>query len=111
MKFGRILKQLREQKELTQEQLGKIINLSKANISKYELGRLEPNMETLNQIATFFNVSIDYLLGRTDHPETIIKKTGLENIYLAVAKKMQDQQIPPEDIEKALQVVRMFKNK
>ena len=59
------LKELREEKELTQEALGELINLTKANISKYESGKLEPNIDTINFLAGFFDVSIDYLLGRS----------------------------------------------
>jgi transcriptional regulator with XRE-family HTH domain len=66
MKFGERLRQLREEKGLTQEELGKIINQKKANISKYETGRLEPSMGTLITLAKFFNVSTDYLLGVSD---------------------------------------------
>ncbi|WP_039653781.1 helix-turn-helix domain-containing protein [Clostridium tyrobutyricum] len=66
MSFGKRLKQLREEKGITQEELGKIVNLSKANISKYEKNTIEANNDTLTMFADFFNVSIDYLLGRTD---------------------------------------------
>jgi transcriptional regulator with XRE-family HTH domain len=70
MNFGERLKQLRESKGITQEQLGKIVNLSKANISKYEKNIIEANNDTLSMFADFFNVSIDYLLGRTDVKNT-----------------------------------------
>lgn len=66
MDFGDRLKQLREESSLTQQELGEKINLTKANISKYETGRLQPNIDTINFLAKYFNVSTDYLLGRTD---------------------------------------------
>ena len=68
MSFGKRLRNLRENKGLTQEELGKIINQKKSNISKYENERLQPSMETINSFAEYFNVSIDYLFGRTDDP-------------------------------------------
>lgn len=70
--IGNRLRQLREEKDLTQEELGKKLNLTKANISKYESGKLEPNLETINYLAEYFNVTTDYLLGRSDirKPET-----------------------------------------
>lgn len=66
MNFGERLKKLREEKGIIQEDLGKIVNLSKANISKYEKNIIEPNNETLTLLANYFDVSIDYLLGLSD---------------------------------------------
>lgn len=65
MTFGQVLKKLRNENHLTQSQLAAKINLSKANISKYESDSVEPNLETLNAIAELFNVSVDYLLGKS----------------------------------------------
>lgn len=58
-----ILKRLREQKKMTQAELGKILKISPSAIGMYEHGRREPDIPTLKKIASFFNVSIDYLLG------------------------------------------------
>lgn len=66
MSFGARLKELRIQKNLTQEQLAKKINLSKANVSKYESDLVEPNLETLAMISVLFDVSINYLIGVPD---------------------------------------------
>lgn len=66
MSFAERLKELREEKELTQTELGKIFSLSKQTISSYENGGSTPGQETLKKIADFFNVSIDYLLGHTN---------------------------------------------
>ena len=63
--LGKKLKELRDEKGLTQAALGELINLTKANISKYESGKLEPNIDTINYLASFFDVSVDYLFGRT----------------------------------------------
>ncbi|MBO8136763.1 MAG: helix-turn-helix domain-containing protein [Desulfotomaculum sp.] len=67
MSFGKRLKKLREEKGLTQEELGQKLNLKKAVISKYENNRLQPSLETINYLASFFNVTADYLLGLSDH--------------------------------------------
>lgn len=72
MKFGERLRQLREEKGLSQEQLGKILHQRKSNISKYENGKLEPSLNTIKAIADFFNVSLDYLFGRSDEPKNIL---------------------------------------
>lgn len=64
MDFGLRLKELRTQKKLTQSQMAEILDISKSNISKYEAGSIEPNLETLMKISKYFDVSIDYLLGK-----------------------------------------------
>lgn len=66
MNFAMRLRELREENDLTQEAIASILNLTKANISKYELGRLQPNIETLKLLSDYFDVSIDYLIGITN---------------------------------------------
>ncbi|AUM89149.1 transcriptional regulator [Clostridium botulinum] len=63
--FGDRLKELREEKELTQEELGKLLNVSRQTVSGYEAENIEPNINNLVRLADIFNVSLDYLLGRT----------------------------------------------
>ncbi|MGG3210594.1 helix-turn-helix transcriptional regulator [Geobacillus stearothermophilus] len=66
--LGDRLRKLRQEKKLTQEELGKKINVTKVSISGYENGNRTPDTETLQKLADFFNVTTDYLLGRTDDP-------------------------------------------
>lgn len=66
MNFGLILKQLRTEKGLTQNELAKILDVSKSNISKYEAGSVEPNISILMRISEYFEKSVDYLLGKSD---------------------------------------------
>lgn len=66
MNFGAKLKELRNEKNLTQLQMAEILETSKSNISKYEAGSVEPNLDTLLKIGNFFNVSVDYMLGNGD---------------------------------------------
>lgn len=68
MKFGDRLKSLRMMNNLSQTDFGKILNKSANNISQYETGKREPDLETLKIISDYFNVSLDYLLGKTDDP-------------------------------------------
>lgn len=62
------IKELRLAKNITQEELGKVLNVQKAAISKYENGRVDPSIEVLKLASKFFDVSTDYLLGRSDSP-------------------------------------------
>lgn len=66
MKFKTRLRQLRTERKLSQEELGKELHLGTSAISMYERGEREPDFEKLGMIADFFNVSIDYLLGKSD---------------------------------------------
>lgn len=66
MLFNERLRELRQNKGLSQSQLAEALNISKSAISMYELGRREPDLETLEGIADFFNVDINYLLGKED---------------------------------------------
>jgi transcriptional regulator with XRE-family HTH domain len=63
--FDKILKELREEKKLTQNEIAKLLNVSRASISAYENRTNDPSLDVLIRMADFFNVSLDYLLGRT----------------------------------------------
>lgn len=67
--FGQTLRQLRQSNQLTIENLGDLLQVSKQTISRWELGTREPNLDMLIQIANLFFVSADYLLGRTNEPQ------------------------------------------
>lgn len=65
--FAERLLELRTECKLSQAELGKILKVSSSIISYWETDKSEPSAYNLVKIATFFNVSIDYLLGRTDY--------------------------------------------
>ncbi|MCI8396353.1 MAG: helix-turn-helix transcriptional regulator [Clostridia bacterium] len=60
------LKDLREDRDLKQRELCKIINISQTNYSKYELEKINIPLDTLRKLAEFFCTSTDYILGLTD---------------------------------------------
>lgn len=62
------LKELRKKKGISQLRLATDLNTTQNTISRYETGEREPGIEELLKIADYFNVSVDYLLGRTDDP-------------------------------------------
>lgn len=64
--FGEILKKLRLKKKLRQITLAKRLNISQVIVSLWENGLREPSMSSLIAVADYFNVSVDYLLGRED---------------------------------------------
>lgn len=60
------LKELRKEKGISQLKLAMELNTNQNTISRYETGEREPGINELISIADYFNVSVDYLLGRTD---------------------------------------------
>ena len=65
-KFSERLRQLRTAADLSQMEFAKQIKTSKSSINMYERGEREPSFETLERIADYFNVDMDYLLGKSD---------------------------------------------
>lgn len=63
------LKMLRKQKGISQLKLAMDLNMNQNSISRYENGERQADYRTLILFADYFNVSIDYLLERTDNPE------------------------------------------
>lgn len=58
------LKELRESKGLTQKEVAEIIGYSEISYGRYENGKREPDISTLCKLAEYFNVTVDYLIGR-----------------------------------------------
>lgn len=66
--LGSRLRQQRKQRKLTQEDVAQRIGVARTTYAMYEQNSREPDNETLQKLADFFEVSVDYLLGRTDDP-------------------------------------------
>ncbi|EFM10073.1 transcriptional regulator, XRE family [Paenibacillus curdlanolyticus YK9] len=68
MTFGERLKELREQRNMTQQDVAIAVNKSRTDIAGYETKGTSPNIETVRRLADLFKVSIDYMFGRTNDP-------------------------------------------
>lgn len=66
MAFGKILKALREDRDLKQEDIAKYMKVDRSTVGKWESGSSSPDYDKLIKLAEYFNVSVDYILGRTD---------------------------------------------
>ncbi len=66
-KFSENMKKLRLERKITQSELAKAIGVSPSTVGMYETGEREPNFETEEKIADFFNVSLDYLRGKKEN--------------------------------------------
>lgn len=65
--FGIRLKEVREDKKISQTKLALDLNIDQSQISKIELGKIEPNLDLIRKFARYFNVTADFLLGLEDY--------------------------------------------
>lgn len=117
------IKKLRQEKNISQSALASYLGVTQQTVSAYESGDREPDLETLNKIADFFDVSVDYLLGRTDIRNTadriaqILKDdpellefwedlSSRENLKI-MFKQAKD--LPDNDIRTLIILIRRFK--
>ena len=75
--IGKRLRDLREDADLTQKELAKILNVNKHSISSYERNKSEPPDDIKIKIVEYFNISSDYLLGITDEPIPIRESNSI----------------------------------
>lgn len=68
MSIGDKIRHEREKKSLTQDELGRLLNVSDATVNRYEKNQRKPDPDTLGRLADIFEVSTDYILGRTNDP-------------------------------------------
>lgn len=103
MTFSEMSRYLRKEKGLSQVELAKALNVSKACISMIEIGKNEPTAITLIKYADFFECSIDYLLGREDDfgnvhvqgtaPQLTTTERRLLEDFRELSKDLQDMLI------------------
>ena len=69
MTFAERLQLLREKHQLSKQELSSILGMARMSYFRYEKGERMPTYEVLLQIANYFDVSVDYLMCRTDNPK------------------------------------------
>ncbi|MCT4662936.1 MAG: helix-turn-helix domain-containing protein [Tissierellales bacterium] len=105
--FAKRLRLLRTELGLTQKELADKLNIRNTAISKYELGEREPDIETLAFLSNLFDVSVDYLIGKSDErnhdkPSMTIKRYNLvEGV----------EELPQEAIDQIDEYIRLLKLK
>lgn len=82
------IKELRKQNNITLQKLANYLHTGTSTISQYETGKREANFDTLCKIADFFNVSVDYLLGREEksNPEITESPAQKENTIRIIGR-------------------------
>lgn len=86
--IGKRLKKLRKEKKISQEGLASILQLSRATYAQYEIDRRIPEYGTLEKLADYYDVSLDYLVGRSDY-RNIMK----DNQWLFSQLDLSDEEI------------------
>ena len=71
MNYRNRMRNLREDKDLTQAKVGEILNKSQQGYSHIESGRAELKIEDLAKLCKFYNISADYIIGLTDNPKPL----------------------------------------
>lgn len=98
------IKELREEKGWKQDDLGKLLGVQKATISKYETGRIPLTDDTIRKLSDIFQVPSDYILGISSSKDRIKDKTMEETIYEKYGLK-------PENIEELKKYAELLKLK
>lgn len=99
------LKELRLSKNLKQIDVAKAVFISQSNYSRYETGELEPDLKTLKQLATFFDVSIDYIVGKDPSDLILISKEDFQKLreLNEIIKKI-DKSVSSRSNETSIQI-------
>jgi transcriptional regulator with XRE-family HTH domain len=107
MDFGDRLKTLREEDDLSRDDLANRLNISYSTVSKYETNVRFPDKETLNRLADFFSVSIDYLLGRSNNRNPDDKSINETKAYY----NLDTSGLPEEAIKQVEEYIEFVKLK
>ena len=78
MKYYERIRELREDNDMSQEKLSKLLNIGQQTLSQYESNKRKLPIDLLEKYAEIFNVSIDYIMGRTNNPETNKSTTNIK---------------------------------
>lgn len=108
--FSERLKELRKSKGLTQIQFANEFNIANGTIGMWESGKREPDFATIQKIADFFGVTVDYLLGRSE--EKTPAKTGEREITLddfTYAFYEESKDLPEEKKRMLLEMAKFMK--
>ena len=81
--FGERIRALRESMNFSQVKFAETFGIGQSSVVRYEKGEASPSLELLVRIADYYDVSLDYVLGRTDNPQGNLYDCKPKNGYLA----------------------------
>ena len=97
--FAERLNELRKNKGLNQPELAKELNVAKQTVSNWENNNRTPDNEMLIKIANYFDVSLDYLLGRTDNPNCSVLSTNYKGKEIELTINSKSNNYTQEQIQ------------
>lgn len=97
--FSDRLLKLRKEKELSQLELAKDLNVAKQTVSNWENANRCPDYEMLVKIADYFDVSLDYLLGRTDNRDYSVVKTNYKGKEIELVINSKNNSYTQEQVQ------------
>ncbi len=92
-KFSEKFKELRQSRNLSQQQLADYLHTSKSSVNMYERGEREPGLEMLEAIADYFNVDMDYLIGKSDIANRTLMPNNTVERPVTIGEKMKSLRI------------------
>ncbi|MCT4543521.1 MAG: helix-turn-helix transcriptional regulator [Vallitalea sp.] len=103
--FRKTLLNLRKQRQVSQEELGKYVGVNKSTISKYERGIIVPTLDIARMIAKFFGVTVEYLVNpeydnksKTINNNNVSELIGLPKEYIKAVKIAEANNISPQKL-------------
>ena len=101
--IGYRISELRKQASMSQFQLAKVLDIATSTLGMYETGKRKPSLKVMNRIANYFNVTIDYLLGRPDKRDDT-KTVDIDDDDVIFT--YEGRRIPKEDLELIRRIMR-----
>lgn len=101
------MRELRKNNNLTQDDIAKMFDVTNNAVYSWEVGKSQPSMEIIVELAKYFNVTTDYLLGLNQDDLDKIEKL---KVALKEAGVIFGDDLTLEELEKALQIVNMMKD-
>ena len=106
--LGNNIKELRKNKRMTQKDLAEAMRVSQQTVGAWETERAIPGADTLSDLADYFNVTTDYLLGRPEKKDDNAKTADIEDDDVIFT--YEGRQIPKEDLELIRRIMRGTRN-
>ena len=109
-----ILRQLRLSRGVSQDVVAEACDISRVALTRYEKGQRVPPIEIASRLASFYGVSVDYLLGNDSQPKSVqsapdpVPATESDQIRQQILRELQD--LPDSAFENALQYIRFLKS-
>lgn len=117
IKLSERLRELRKENKITQVKVSKDLGIAQATYSGYETGLNEPSAEMLMHLSDYFNVSVDYLLGKSDIKATQAEEDFMKAVEVNSIDEMihkynitlgEDEKMDTSEEKKLVKLIKMF---